>query len=281
MAAINIIKSSNKSFIVKKSHEALLRKYNIDISKVTNDEFISLLPTLKDKLSDSYISTIISTIKLLNPDFTLTAKELKLQRRTKLKTTCNNNPQLKEAIESLIRTSIDFIVSNNFINVSKTTIDAKIAIVTTFVTNLRAQEIKQLTISDLESIAAKQPVYIKIKKRNIPLKIVSFGQLYDLYWRNIQSTAQTRNKLFNINDDKLINVSIVAINTYIREYLIVKTGVISTYGLQILRKFNTTNLIELNEVVAAQALNRHKDIETTLEHYNDTNSIVDVNAVFS
>lgn len=260
----NSKKISKNTLLLRQSHIYTIQNYGYDPKTMTKEEFKEFCTRIKAdrNIKDSYLATIITTIRAINPTINISAKQLNLKRK--------NIPQILKlqetsAIESLITNSIEYIRSGIY-NESKLNSETKLAIIMTFMTNLRISELLQLTIQDLNRIKNQERITIKVKRQFEPVSIIKFGKLFDDIYPSIIKYINYRNSQFNSN--KLISISSSAINANIKRILSPSMRDHIKIGLRLIRIYTTTKLIDNNNIGLSQIINRHANQNVTLDNYN-------------
>lgn len=284
-AYFDITKQALSTIKLRRSHLRKIESAGYNVCEMTNDDVIDFIKQLQrsGKVKDSYLSTIISTIRSVNQNITITGKSLKLKRLSSKPSYSNNDVT---AIKEFLKDSIIFLVTYQEPQ-TRSEFDAKLAAVLVFLTNLRASEILQLSITDLERIKNNQNINIKIKNRNLPLKIIKLDEIFNRLYPYIIENLARRNTIYD-NDltseqkTKVITTSIVAINSFIKFQLTINSSKFSEIktGLQIIRKFTTSRFIENDLLSDAQNINRHRDQNVTIDNYNLIKT-EDLDSVFS
>lgn len=260
----NILNASLSTIALRRSHLNTLYKYGFSRpDQMTMADLKSFIRKIREDkhVKDSYLATIITTLKLINPNITSAAK-LNLKRKSKPHMITVEESQ---AIEELISESFSFLRNGTFTD-TRIENDTKLAVVLTFLTNLRVNELKQLTLQDLERIKNKERILIKTKRNFDPISIVKFGNLFDSIYPFILRYISYRNS--QISSDKLITIAPSGLNLTIKRFFMSKLNKNASYGLKIIRVYTTTKLIDSGNIGLAQALNRHSNVNVTLDNYN-------------
>nr|CAR40190.1 putative VLF-1 protein [Chelonus inanitus] len=279
-----------------KTHEAHLKKLkqlNIVVSKITNNNVEEVLKYIQKsspsgkEFSIAYINSIYASIKRENPNVT---KHIEYLDRYQSNPLAVNDEKILDGMKNLIIDTVknvrDFVDGKYTEMESKRLIDTRLAILLTLLTNLRSSELLQLRIKHLHMIDREQTVSIRAKHRIESIKILKMGKLFDLLYPMIIKVVMKRDKLdqhcslndlinntinnSEYNEVLLISSQSDSINKTLRElYANVNQSEPSTaLGLKIIRSLNTTLMVQHNELALAQNINRHKDINVTLRHYN-------------
>lgn len=262
----NVKKISKNTLLLRQSHIYTLQRYGYDPKTITVEDFNDFCKKIKEErnVKDSYLATIITTIRSLNPNINLSAKNLKLKRK--------NIPQILtqreiNAIENLIENSIEHI-RNGLFNGSKINSETKLAVILTFMTNLRINELLQLKISDLQRIKNQERIVIKVKRQFEPVSIVKFGKLFEQMYPYLMNYINYRASQENPPSERLISISSSAINSNIKRILSPMIREHIKIGLRLIRIYTTTKLIDNNNINLAQIINRHANQNVTLDNYN-------------
>lgn len=262
----NVKKISKNTLLLRQSHIYTLQRYGYDPKTITVQEFNRFCKQIKEdkNVKDSYLATIITTIRSLNPNLNISAKQLQLKRK--------NIPQILtkdelSAIENLIENSIEYI-KNGLFSGSKINSETKLAIILTFMTNLRINELLQLKIDDLTRIKKQERVIIKVKRQFEPVSIVKFGKLFEQIYPYILNYINYRVAQEENPSQRLISISSSAINSNIKRILSPMIRDHIKIGLRLIRIYTTTRLIDNNNIDLAQIINRHANQNVTLDNYN-------------
>lgn len=262
----NILDSAKSSISVFKSHLKVLYKLGkYDINQISINDLPEIINLLQKKYSPQYIKSILQTIKLHNKlDFKI-KDFIKIKKSKNFFTTAKH-----DIIKNIINIAFSSIRSGNFR--TETEIDTYIAIILVVCTSLRSSEIYQLTLSDLANILNSKPIMIRLKKQKTQPQIIIFLPILKTYYPFISLAIKEKYKLKSIPNNKLITVSSVSINNFIKTlYLQFDSEENISVGLKSIRVFLTTELISSNKLDLAQSINRHKSINTTLDYYNNPN----------
>ncbi|UVT30844.1 VLF-1a [Penaeus vannamei nudivirus] len=179
-------------------------------------------------------------------------------------------------MEGVIKDMIEYFISYLFDKVPSVNLtfkDVAIAIYITLATNLRISEIKQLTKKHIIQMMNDEIVTIRIKKKRKPIKIMANKKMLDKFLFN--------QKIKTLDDNQpLIRISKSLINETIRKYISTKTSITENqkFGIQSIRKVNTTIIIQSLNLQVAQNFNRHSNANTTFHHYNTKtyiNTVID------
>lgn len=257
----NLYALAPNTFQTQKSHINLLRKYGYDIETLTESQVLKLVQKMRQSnKSDSYISTVITTIRHLRKDLNVNGQQFSLKRNNTRKIM---SKALIDAIKNLIIDSVEFI-KNGTITETNIEADVYLAVVLVFLTNLRINEVLQLTRQNLTDIYENRQVNIKIKKRSKPMQILKLDLLFKNLYPQLLRFADNYQRF-----DRLIKSDPSNMNKLIKQKIIGETGEENKQmGLKIIRIFNTTQMINDGEVDLARVFNRHRDVQTTVENYN-------------
>ena len=266
-----------------------LTKLGISYTNLNDDnigermkEIAKKLKTIKKNISNSYLSSIFSTLKHLNPDITKRAVEFGYTRVNKSMLIKNGDTFLQD-IELIIKYCIDklqmYFKTPNKIYIPRTIpmVEANmyLAVTLVLVTNLRSDEVSKLTIDYLNKIKNNKPIPLRIKYRTtsmlLPKIEPQFTELYP-YWLNVIASMQgnIRNTtnyedILQDGETKIITCSSDAINKRMRQLYVIICGKQLTFqlGLKAIKQYSISKLINVNEPALAASLNRHKSQSTT------------------
>lgn len=134
-------------------------------------------------------------------------------------------------------------------------------------TNLRMNELKQLTRSSLMSVLKGERVRIRIKKRARFMRVLYIKSILEKYLKFLLSNAPR-------DDDRIVTISRSSLNKRLRQELLERgASNDELFGIQCLRVFNTTRLIANLPLSLVARFNRHRRMETT-SHFYDTGNVV-------
>lgn len=154
-----------------------------------------------------------------------------------------------------------------------------IVVVLTIATNLRMNELRQLTVQHLRDILDDKLVCIKIKKRNKSLRIIPNRRLLLFYLKHIENYNKLHNTKTIINYtscylNSIFRSKVLSLNTSLAALHNVK------FGVQSLRKLNTTLLLgNFSNPKLVSYFNRHRSYETTKYYSTLYNAARDMSKV--
>lgn len=290
-AFVDVTKYASSTLNVVKSHVKLIQKYGYDPKTITEDEFKSFVLKLRrnpeKKYTDAYITTILNSIRKINPSFPLTAKMMGLKRRPKGVVKPILDAHVISVISEMIAKSFDVIDNPEFyLNETKSFYDANLAICLVDLTNLRTNEAMQITERNLYEIAAGNPINIKIKKKDSPTTIMTLQTVFSVYFEKMIKCMHYRNEKFNMATDekfkykldRVISCSRSIVNDYIKKFLVAHNCVKKyNYGLRSIRYFNNIKMIEDEKFDLVTKFNRHKETATTINNYNPVQPVEGMN----
>lgn len=274
----------SKSRELKKVYiDKILASYNYSIENITANALYEIFKRYRKKNSNDPLSN--GTIKCLLSTITYYRTDLRhgsvFQNIYKLNKNLNNNREfnmLDKNQEHCICDTIAHFVNffstidslndkefNLLIKNSKVDYYTGLAVILTLITNMRSNEIKQITLNNLRQMMNNEAVSIKIKKRQTYLTVLVNSDLL----KTLMPSLVRRNHA--TDDEPLIKVSIVSINKSFRIKLMElmnKPNNDLRYGLHTIRKINTTILMADDLVEMAQVFNRHKS-KDTLRYYDN------------
>ncbi|CAD6220565.1 GSCOCT00011558001.2-RA-CDS [Cotesia congregata] len=294
---IDELKYHSSTLKTHNAHLKKLQKLGINLLSLTdetiNDQLMQIKKSGADskELSNNYINGIYATIRRLRPSLTKTRRELGLHLQ--------NNPNSiyrdQDTFMGTMKMLLDIVKDITETNILECTrlrprriVDTQIAIVLTLLTNLRSSELMQLQVKHINMIDRELPLSIQTKHRNTSIKILRMGKLFDGLYPQIVKLALHRDKLYNsttnsnfsvtikqntvVQNTFLISCKIDTINKVLREFYERSNKKKPPYalGLKSIRTLNTTIMITHNELLLAQTLNRHRDLNVTLKHYNSS-----------
>ena len=273
-----------------------LKKLNIPFYNLNDDNITATMKNIEKALkssnqniSKSYLSSIFSTLKHLNPQITKRAVDLGYTRINKNLLIKNGDTFIKD-IELIITYCMEkikmyFSEPNLIFRNSIPIVEANmyLAITLVLVLSLRSDEVVNLTIKYLNDVKDNKSVPLRIKysttSANLPKIEPLFTELYP-YWLNIIASIHAYNndttnyeEVLKNEDLKIITCSIDAINKRIRQLYIMISGNSLKFhlGLKAIKRYTITKLINYNEPALAATLNRHK-LQSTTYGYNVPNA---------
>ncbi|KAG6558456.1 very late factor 1, bracovirus capsid protein [Microplitis demolitor] len=281
-----------------KTHNAHLKKLkdlNIDPLSLTDKTISDKLMDIKKsgsngkELSIHYINGIYATIKRIQPSLTKSRRDLGLRSKNSGKST-KRSTDVFIGTKNLLTTIVRDVKRLNTVESYKADprriIDTKIAIVLTLLTNLRSSELLQLRVKHIDLIKRELPLSIRTKHRNTSIKILKMAKLFDVLYPKVIKMALSRDGLYTksldtdfetqiknnpvIQNTLLVSCKVDTINKVMRQIYENVNGMQPSValGLKSIRSLNTTIMINHKELLLAQTLNRHKDVNVTLKHYN-------------
>lgn len=155
--------------------------------------------------------------------------------------------------------------------------ETAIAVWFTMCSNLRNHELAQVTFRQIKKILNRQPVQIKTKRRITSVTIAIIKPLFDLHFERVRQyiTRYYHGKGVNFWDLKLVNISDTVINANIRSALYalaqernIQLPEKKTYGIQSIRRLNTTLLSSKLSEYDVMQFNRHQSSSVSRLHYN-------------
>ncbi|UBZ25544.1 VLF-1 [Crangon crangon nudivirus] len=175
--------------------------------------------------------------------------------------------------EAAIRKTIEYFItqfvalSNNKVqHRHKVLYETGLAILLTLSTNLRISELLQLTYDHLAALVRGLTINIRIKKRLAPVHILVNRNMLQSIIKSLDSGGS--------GTQHVLSLSAGTINQCIRHHILSHLDISTstrTFGIQAIRKINTTILIESGSIELAQVFNRHRSSTTTNTYYNTKN----------
>lgn len=279
-----VTKSHN---VIKKYTLFILAQYNTTISKVTSSELLHIFVNFKTKRTKKTLK--YSTIKNILNLICFYRKDLIPFKQTYCRNyrTYNIGVELAPEDEELIKQTIMYFISILSPAKSIECITA-LAVALTMATNLRISELQQLTFAHIFQILNKQPVDIRIKKKKSSIKITANMDFLLAISKILEPVYKNDNQKLLLN-----RVSNSSINNTFKQYFLqlkypkvifkpkykknanllyknVQFNV-PTLGIQIIRKINTTILIQNGSLELARVFNRHTRTTVTQTYYNTKN----------
>lgn len=282
---------SSASVNTMRNHMSRLKKCGVNIQHITNENIGEALQKLKsqsnkNELSDTYLYSIINTIKKINNKCTISPKHLGINKPRN-----NNNLLVNYTLisdyEQLLFFAIRKIGDTQPTTDTLTRQNTFVAIILTFLTNLRSSELRQLRIEHLDMIARKEKIFIRIKNRDQPLRITTLIQFYEILLAPLKSyIEQMHNNTPNGNVKKteglVLTTSIDAINKdlHILYTIVMNKANSHSLGLCYFRTLNSTKCLDEDKSYLAKYLNRHQNTETSINYYNASNPIHKMNHTY-
>lgn len=217
-----------------------------------------------DKYKKSTLKQLATTIKMTNPN-----KFKNLPSRIKRHLDKNGDMELgvkKKTNNGNVYTrktndAIDLLFRRVTSNPYEFPVIGKVLIIT-LCTNLRLGEILQLRLADMENIMNGRPVSLKIKKRKSVVTVVPILVIYKKFYKFLTGDLKSLDSL-------VVKYSQSYINTELRKTLKnFGASDVDKLGVQSLRKFNTSKLLQQTTVQNVANFNRHRNVDTTLRFYN-------------
>ncbi|QBB28648.1 VLF-1 [Homarus gammarus nudivirus] len=242
--------------------------FNDDVSRfktISIAEFGDILRQYKTKrgtpLCYGSIKCLFYTMAKERPDWDF--DEMKRVKNTFwVKGSISNNLYNSEMSDKIMNMIEHFVVgffNHQFYDIQK---DVAIAVIITVATNLRIAEIKQLKRRHIIDIINGRVINIKMKKKYKGLVVLAHKWL-------LQSLLDSLPSSNDGDDDRyLVTIATSTINKYIKNYIKVSDKHVK-FGIQSIRKVNTTLILEHCNIELAQAFNRHTKTETTQKYYNN------------
>jgi len=270
------------------------------------------------KYTENYISIIISTLRTFNPTtLTKTSKYFGIRRQNNDKRNIERG-ELLPTIRQLVTYSFESLqnyfgntINNNYreLNMRRSELDTIIAICIILCTNIRTNEIFQLTMTNLYDIYVGNVVSIKFKKKHksyIISKIEPlFSNVYPLLLKAIGTVLVMNNGVLRLSQSRsnniiaerefsafvtsptdvpfnskyVISCSSNSINKTIVEFVTLlgskQRGV--SIGLKMIRTLNNTQLLKHVSPEVVALFNRHDNIATAAMYYNlpDVRNVMD------
>uniref|UniRef100_A0AAU8GCC3 Tyr recombinase domain-containing protein n=1 Tax=Faxonius propinquus nudivirus TaxID=3139431 RepID=A0AAU8GCC3_9VIRU len=276
---VDTILETKSQIVGTKYITKILLKYNETIETISINHLFNILNTYKVSNNSRFlaygsIKYILSIIlKKRNDIKENSSYKLYLQTLWKKRSSLDVF-HISDIEENAIKQSILFF-TQKFIDSKKETCKSiyytSLAILLTLCTNLRSAELQQLTIDHIYKILKNDPINIHIKKRKKSLVILHNKTMLQAVLNHLELVNN-----HNQNNYKLINISTTCINDTLKKQIQIYLPQINTnakYGIQAIRKINTTILIEYGSILLAQKFNRHLDKSVTMKYYNTNNYI--------
>lgn len=222
--------------------------------EMTQDDIFEKLINLTEFYNVSSIIQMAISVKSTNPNKYNTLPK-KLKRFLNYKNQSTVKPYTRETNDAIERLVI--AVSKNpymYPIIGK-------PILLTMCTNLRLGELLQLTIDDLDKIGRGDQVSIKIKKRKKTIQIIVIGKLFEKFINFFKSDVKKNGKVIKYSHS-FINKKI---KTVLEEYGALVQDI---KGVQCLRKFNSSKLLQETTIENVANFNRHRNQNTTMNYYN-------------
>lgn len=168
------------------------------------------------------------------------------------------NTEVSNKISEMILFFIEHLLHKKFHD--KCYIDTARAILITLATNFRISELLQLRKRHLYQILNCENIHINIKKKKKSMQILAHDWL-------LQALLET----IKTEDDEYVLISTAksTINKILRNYIDVDDKHRIKFGINSIRKVNTTLLIEHGNITIAQMFNRHVRSDVTQTYYNN------------
>jgi hypothetical protein len=293
--------NSRKRFVQKML--AMLQNNNppdIEIDRYLNTQ----------NVSDEYKVAIIKTYQQMYP--TNNIPDLKKYRNSKKKAPIADRENLKIGIELLLTTAARFLVDlkhlklNTAHQYSSSYIETMVAICITAVTNLRSNEVLNLSILDLGKMLRGERISIRIKARQHLTAVIPHPRYKDMYPYIINALAESYDvrksdktytqrflvpnakETFIKNPDSselatskaFLSTSTIINRNISNIYLNLTKKAQKNIGLKAIRTYNTTSIINAGSTEIAQIFNRHSTKHITETYYNLPAPISEVNAIY-
>lgn len=282
----DISKPSKTHEVTKKYLDKILKSHNYSIENITADALYDIFKSYKKKhsvgsLSNGTIRCLLSTIANYRKDLSQDPVFLNIYKSIKNLNEIldNSKPTLDKSQENLICNAISHFVDiftsidganerdfNILIKKHKVKYYTGLAVILTLMTNMRSNELQQVTLNNLRQMMNNEAVSIKIKKRQSFITVLANPDILKI----IMPSLTRRNQ--ETLDSPLIKISTVSINKAFRNKLMETNNLTDNnikYGIQSIRKVNTTILISEDSVELAQVFNRHRNTDTTLQYYDN------------
>jgi transposase len=292
----------------------LIKRFKFSPTELDDQSVVSFFNTLKisrqnaGKLpyTQSYLSTIVSVIRRLNPNVTITAKQLGYARENSFRLMRESNVSnpisrdvCADAVKLIFDTFTPDIVKFRDPGFTRGRLEMSIAIVLVISTNMRTENVQQLRMCDLDDIKHGRIVQIKIKRRNVTSEILAFpilGRIYSALRRAIATalvlngasrggSERSNNSIKDTDFEDFVNADY---QTSTFGQLFVMTCAKSTIQVEIKKRFialgdmyppnqlglttfkriNTTEILNANQEDLAAFVNRHRNVNTSYEHYS-------------
>lgn len=299
-----------------KTHRAiykLVKNYGFDPYQISNSNINGLLTAIKTndknkRYTDSYMSIVISTLRVFNPE-TLTKSPASFGfNRKKNNQFVIQSGKIVPAIEKLVTFCLTTL-NENFSEILNETYrdsdltraqtDMIVCVTLVTCTNLRVSELLQLTVLQLYNIYVGNIVSIKIKKKLKSVRISKFEPLFsNVYPLIMYAVANSLVKQSQLHKEEYSDFIANPTNSVYGLKSIITCGqdsinkkLIETYsilnsarppiplGLKIIRRLNTTKILKYDTPEVAAMFNRHADPTTAFKYYNIPDSETVMNSI--
>lgn len=244
----------------RRSHIKKLNSCDIKINELTNSNIrlaFEKVRKLYPNLSDNYLISILTTVKKLNENVTVTPKYMKLHKK-KRAIFGQTSPETMIGLTRVLKHTLRYLYYDMK---SKRDIDTVIAILVAVCTDVGSNELLVMRQKHLFELKENKPCSLMVKRKysNAPVRKVE--PLFDKFIDFILAAIEYRVAV--IGDDaqataatKVIELRIDSVNKCINELYNQLNGKRPTesLGIQILRKLNKSTLVDIVEQVEQNEL---------------------------
>ncbi|AEW69577.1 very late expression factor 1 [Helicoverpa zea nudivirus 2] len=248
---------------LQRANESLHPGTELDLAQLTAEQLAELLVSQKDKYRNTTIVQIARIVKFLDRD---KYRKILSMIIPKVGWVRPKRTALYKKMDIVTHNAIERLVLDV---TSEPWLYPELSpsIILCICTNLRMNELQQLTRKSLMDIVEGRKVNIKIKKRSRFIRVL---YIRDILLKFLDFLTSHTNE----DSDRIVTVSRSTLNKMLRSALLERgASPDELFGIQSIRVFNTTRMIANLPLGLVARFNRHRRMETT-SHFYDSGNVV-------